>query len=115
MRWLRLIACVVALGALAVTVSKPSSSASTFPQTAPCTVANLTAAYHDVDSVSNFGCVGDYAYLWATVGSGPGEIGVTELLTYNTVKGMWENAPRASYCTGNILPAYIEQQACNSN
>jgi hypothetical protein len=115
MRWSRLFACVVVLAALVVLVTKPSSSASSFPQAAPCTVANLTVPYHDVDSVSNFGCVGSYAYLWATVGSGPGEIGVTELLAYNTTKGVWENALRANYCTGNVLPAYIEQQACNSN
>jgi hypothetical protein len=40
---------------------------------------------------------------------------VTELLAYNTTKGVWENALRANYCTGDVLPAYIEQQACNSN
>ena len=115
MRWSRLLACVVVLAALAVLVTKPSSSASTFPQEAPCTVANLTAPYHDVDSVSNFGCVGDYGYLWATVGSGPAEVGVTELLVYNTGASAWENALRANYCTGNVLPSYIKQQACNSN
>jgi hypothetical protein len=88
MRWFRLVACVLLLAALVVLVTKPSSSASTFPEAAPCTVADLTAPYHDVDGVSNFGCVGNYAYLWATVGSGPGEIGVTELLAYNTTKGI---------------------------
>ncbi len=115
MRWWRLLGCVVVLGALAVVVTKPSSSATTFPEIAPCTVANLTAPYHDVDSVSNFGCIGDYAFLWATVGSGPGEVGVTELLAYNTSAGVWQNALRATYCTGSALPAYIEQEACNSN
>ena len=112
---LRLLACVVVLAALAVVVTRPSSSASTFPQAAPCTAANLTAPYHDVDSVSNFGCVGNYAYLWATVGTEPAEVGVTELLVYNTTAGVWENALRANYCEGSALPAYIEQQACNSN
>jgi hypothetical protein len=112
---MRLFACVVVLAALVVLVTKPSSSASAFPQAAPCTVANLTAPYHDVDSVSNFGCVGDYGYLWATVGSGPAEVGVTELLVYSNTAGVWENALRANYCGDNVLPAYIEQQACNSN
>ena len=74
MRWFRLVACVLVLAALVVLVTKPSSSASTFPEAAPCTVADLTAPYHDVDSVSNFGCVGNYAYLWATVGSGIGRL-----------------------------------------
>ena len=115
MRWFRLAGCVVVLAALAVLVTKPSSSASTFPQTAPCAVANLTASFHDVDGVTNFGCVGDYAYLWATVGTGPAEVGVTELLVYNTSAREWKNAIRANYCTGSALPAYIEQQACNSN
>jgi hypothetical protein len=115
MRWLRPFACVVVLAALAVLATKPSSSASTFPQAGPCTVATLTAPYHDVDSVSNFGCVGDYGYLWATVGSGPAQVSVTELLVYNTSASVWENALRANYCTGTALPAYIKQQACNSN
>ncbi len=115
MRWFRLAACAVVLAALAVGVTKPSSSASAFPKAAPCTLANLTASFHDVDSVTNFGCVGDYAYLWATVGTGPGEVGVTELLVYNISAGAWKNAIRANYCTGSTLPAYIEQQACNSN
>ncbi|HWD95829.1 MAG TPA: hypothetical protein VG246_05355 [Acidimicrobiales bacterium] len=115
MRWLRLLACVVLLGALVVLVTKPSSSASIFPQAAPCTADNLTAPYHDVDSVTSFGCVGDYAYLWATIGTEPAEIGVTDLLVYNTKAGAWENAVRANYCTGDALPAYIKQQACNSN
>ncbi|HEV7957958.1 MAG TPA: hypothetical protein VGP11_00705 [Acidimicrobiales bacterium] len=115
MRLFRLLACVVIVAALAVLVTKPSSSASTFPTPAPCTSADLTAPYHDVDSVTSFGCVGNYAYLWATVGTAPAEVSVTELLYYDPTTGAWENALRASYCGGGLLPASIEEKACNSN
>lgn len=115
MKWFRLAACAVILAALIVFVTKPSSSASTFPPSVPCSAAALSAAYHDVDSVQSYGCAGDYGYLWATVGTGPGEIGVTELLAYDATTGEWKNALRANYCEGTTLPAYIEQRACNSN
>ena len=115
MKWFRLFACAVIVAALIVFVTKPSSSASTFPPSVPCTAAALSAPYHGVDSVSSFGCVGDWGYLWVTVGTGPAEASVTELLAYDAATNEWQNALRANYCEGTTLPAYIEQRACNSN
>ncbi len=115
MKWFRLLACAVVLAALIVFAAKPSSSASSFPPSPPCTAAALSAPYHGVDSVSSFGCVGDYGYLWATVGTGPAEVSVTELLYYDATTSEWENALRANDCEGSTLPPYIEQRACNSN
>jgi hypothetical protein len=103
------------VAALAVLVTKPSSSASTFPTPAPCTSADLTAPYHGVDSVTSFGCVGDYAYLWATVGTPPAEASVTELLYYDPTQSAWVNALRANYCGSGVLPVIIQERACNSN
>lgn len=115
MRWFRLVACVAILAVLVVVVIKPSSSASTFPPSPPCDATALSAPYHDVDSVSSFGCVGDFAYLWATVGSGPAESSVTELLHYDPLTSVWENALRSTYCTSASLPAFIEERACSSD
>lgn len=114
-RWLRLAGCVAVLAALVVVVVKPSCSAGTFPSAVPCNASALSAPYHGVDSVSAFGCEGDYAYLWATVGTGPAEVSVTELLHYDASSATWQNALRADDCPGDKLPAYIEARACNSN
>lgn len=100
---------------MAVAAAKVSSSASEFPSPAPCTAAALSAPYHEVDSVSSFGCVGAYAYLWATVGTAPAEVSVTELLTFDPTTDAWRNALRAQYCGSGVLPVKIEQRACNSN
>ncbi len=68
-----------------------------------------------VDSVQSFGCVGQYAYLWATVGHGEGEIGVTEVAYYDLDTSTWKNALRVHYCVDHRLPSYIQFWGCNSN
>jgi hypothetical protein len=68
-----------------------------------------------VDSVDSFGCVGQWAYLWATVGKGVGEIGVTEVLHFDPTTSQWQNASRLTYCFHHLLPGYVELWGCNSN
>src|ERR1035441_3066049 len=83
MQWSRAAAVVLLLVALGVGVTKASSRSSTFPLSTPCNAPALAAPYTGpltVRSVDSFGCVGHWAYIWATVGTGVQEIGVTEVL-----------------------------------
>ena len=117
-RWLRLLGAVILLVALGVGVAKASCREGAFPLSTPCTASALSAPYHGplkVVSVASFGCEGRFAYLWATVGKGAEEIGVTEVLAFDETTRQWENASRATYCTHHHLPAYVEFWGCNSN
>jgi hypothetical protein len=118
MQWSRAAAVVLLLVALGVGVTKASSRSSTFPLSTPCNAPALAAPYTGpltVRSVDSFGCVGHWAYIWATVGTGVQEIGVTEVLHYDAARGLWRNASRVKYCNHHLLPAYVQLWGCNSN
>jgi hypothetical protein len=115
---LRIVAGVVLVGALGVAVAMPTCRARAFPVSTPCNATALSAPYHGplkVVSVASFGCEGRFAYLWATVGKGAEEIGVTEVLAYDESTGDWNNASRLTYCARHRLPAYVRFWGCNSN
>lgn len=105
---------VVAAG-LALGASRASCSTSAAPVAAPCSAAALAAAYSNVDSVQAYGCSGGFGYLWMTVGSGVGEVSVTEVVRYDAAAARWANADRATYCVAGRLPAYVERWGCHSN
>jgi hypothetical protein len=65
--------------------------------------------------VQSFGCKGDFAYMWATIGTGVHEIGVTETLQYDDRTSKWKNASREHYCVQRRMPAYVWYWGCNSN
>jgi hypothetical protein len=105
------------LGVAAAT-TRSTSSTRTAPLAIDCSASALSAPYTGplkVRSVDSFGCEGRFAYLWATVGRGVEEIGVTEVLRYDTRTHAWENALRSTYCTDHRLPTYVERWGCNSN
>ena len=104
--------------ALALGASRASAQGRTFPISTPCNAAALSQPYGGplkVDSVASFGCVGRWAYLWATVGTGVAEVGVTEVLRYDAGTSAWRNASRLTYCDHHLLPRYVELWGCNSN
>src|ERR1035437_6210594 len=118
MQWSRAAAVVLLLVALGVGVTKASSRSSTFPLSTPCNAPALAAAYTGpltVRSVDSFGWGGHRGYLWATVGTGVQESGVTEVLHYDAARGLWRNASRVKYCNHHLLPAYVQLWGCNSN
>jgi hypothetical protein len=118
MKWFRVVAVVVVLVALSLGVTRATHSVSAAPLVAPCTASALAAPYHGIDkvkSVDSFGCVGHWAYLWATIGSGVEEIGVTDVLHFNSATASWENASRLKNCNPQRLPQYVEFWGCNSN
>jgi hypothetical protein len=114
-KWFRGAGAVVIVAAAALFVSHPSSSSRTFPAVVACNASAIAAAYHQVDSVQSFGCAGQFAYLWATVGKGEGEIGVTEVAYYDLATSSWKNASRLHYCVDHRLPSYVQFWGCNSN
>jgi hypothetical protein len=114
-KWFRVIGAFVIVAALALFVSQSTCSTRTFPAVVACDASAISAAYSQVDSVQSFGCAGTFAYLWATVGKGEGEIGVTEVAHYDLATSRWKNASRLHYCVHHRLPSYVEFWGCNSN
>ena len=105
------------------TGSPPTTAASTTTTTiapttsaAPCTMAAITAAAEtsstDFYSVNDFGCSGDFAYAFVTVGTTPNLITVTDL--FMAVNGEWQPASRGMYCTNGSVPAAIYEPACQT-
>jgi len=115
---LRVIGVVVLLVVLVVSATTTTARSSARLIAAPCNASLLAAPYHGplkVRSVNSFGCVGDWAYLWATIGSGVQEISVTEVLHYHPATSSWKNASRLRYCGHHLLPNYVDRWGCHSN
>ncbi|MGC2485533.1 MAG: hypothetical protein WA359_04730 [Acidimicrobiales bacterium] len=106
---------VVLVAGLAYGVSQVTCTERAAAPVVACNASAISSAYREVDSVQSFGCVGQYAYLWATVGHGEGEIGVTEVAYYDLATSAWENASRSHYCVQHRLPSYVQYWGCNSN
>jgi hypothetical protein len=118
MKWLRVLTVSIVIVALGLGVSRASAQSRRFPISTPCNATALSTPYTGplkVDSVDSFGCAGPWAYLWATVGTGVHEIGVTEVLHYDSSTSQWQNASRLTYCFHHLLPGYVEHWGCNSN
>jgi hypothetical protein len=118
MKWSRPVAVVLLLLALGVAVTKTSSSSTAFPFSAPCDASALAASFSGslkVQSVDSFGCVGSWGYVWATIGTGVHQMGVTEIAHYDTTAGTWRIASRLKYCGHHLLPTYVDFWGCNSN
>ena len=79
----RLVLAVAVLAALVVLSLRTTSSAASAEAPVPCTTAALARAFDGqfhLSSIQNYGCEGEWAYVWATVGTGAHAIGVTEVL-----------------------------------
>jgi hypothetical protein len=78
----------------------------------PCTATALADASGDLSSVQDYGCVGNWAYLYATVKH---LFGVTEVLEFSPDSDRWTFSDRAVVCVGAILPPIIKTRGCYSN
>jgi hypothetical protein len=115
MRLLQLASAAVLMAGLAVSSTLPSCSSAGVPLAAPCTASALTASLTNVRGVAAFGCEGQWAYLWANVGTGAQEVSVTELEQFSGATGRWQPVSRAQYCHGSMLASFIYRRACFSN
>ncbi len=83
-----------------------------------CTPGSLAGAFGGalvLDSLDNFGCHAGWAFAWATVGTSPNEIGVTEVLRYRPASETWEIASRLRWCKPARLPQLVYKLGCFSN
>lgn len=118
MRIFRLVASILILVFSVVVIAKVRAQAQAPLAQVPCGVTSLGAAFTSgeaLQSVSQYGCEGEWAYMWATIGTGPGEVGVTEVLHYDALSGAWRLAQRQYVCKPTILPSVIYRQGCFSN
>ena len=118
MKLSRLVIAVLVLVALVVLSLRTTSSAASANPPVPCTTAALGQAFDGefhLSSIQNYGCEGEWAYAWATVGTGQEAIGVTEVLAYNESSAKWALVSRATDCKATILPSVIYHQGCFSN
>ena len=118
MKSLRLVLAALLLAALVIASTRTSSSASIVPPQPPCNTEALSLAFTGdlhLTSFQNYGCEGDWAFAWATIGSGEQAIGVTEVLEYSQVAQSWSLVSRATDCKPSILPTDIYELGCFSN
>ena len=106
--------------ALSLAASGASSTSSGSPAAAPCTAGALGLSMRygalPVMSVQNYGCEGNWAFIWATIGHNIAHaIGVTEVLKFDTHRRQWILVKRAKYCHANMLPSVVYRQGCFSN
>lgn len=110
---------VVVVGALVVAATRVSSTPSTSPVASQCSAHALSEGVNGafrVMSVQNFGCAGDFAYLWATVGTNETDaIGVTEVLRFKFPTQRWSLVSRAKFCHPLDLPTFVYRLGCFSN
>jgi hypothetical protein len=118
MRVLRLAgAAVVFVAAIVLSVRTSCTIASAAPPI-PCTSTALGRAFdahYHLSSIQNFGCEGNWAFVWATVGTGEYAFGVTEVMEFHATSSQWSLVSRATDCKATILPSVIYHQGCFSN
>ena len=68
-----------------------------------------------VAKVWQFGCKGDWAYLWADVNAGPNTISVTNVLAWRADLNEWRSVDRGVVCRPELLPAEVYTNGCFSN
>ena len=119
MKIFRLLGAALVVVALVFAVARVAATTSTSPVAGECSTAALSRAVNGayrVMSVQSFGCAGDFAFLWATVGTNEADaIGVTEVLKFSSSTQRWSLVPRLKYCHRATLPAFIYRQGCFSN
>jgi hypothetical protein len=113
-----LVAAAVILIALIVLSFRTTSSTAVAVPPVPCTTSALGEAFigeFHLASIQQYGCEGEWAYVWATVGTGEEAIGVTEVLHYKAAGDRWAIVSRVTDCKATILPSVIYRQGCFSN
>jgi hypothetical protein len=118
MKLSRVFIALLVLAAMVVLSLRTTSSAALADPPVPCTTSALAQAFDGqfhLSSIQDYGCEGEWAYVWATVGTGEEAIGVTEVLAYDAASARWAFVSRATDCKATILPSVIYRQGCFSN
>jgi hypothetical protein len=118
MKLTRLTVAIVLLAALVVASFHTTSRSYSSPVVAPCTSSALAGAFSaqfKLTSIQKFGCEGEWAYAWATVGTGEQAIGVTQVMHFDQASQQWVFVSRGRDCKASILPSVVYRQGCFSN
>jgi hypothetical protein len=118
MKLTRLIVATIILAALVVASFRTTSVTVSSPIAAPCTSSALARAFtghFKLASIQQFGCEGEWAYAWATVGTGEEAIGVTQVMHFDLASQRWVFVSRERDCKASILPSVVYRQGCFSN
>jgi hypothetical protein len=118
MKLTRLIAALVLLAALAVASFHATSSSRRAAAAVPCTSSALGGAFgghFKLASIQQYGCEGEWAYAWATVGTGEHAIGVTQVMHFEQAAQRWVIVSRQRDCKASILPSVVYRLGCFSN
>jgi hypothetical protein len=118
MKVTRLIAATVLFVALVVASFHSTSTSTSATVPAPCSVAALAEGFTGqltLTSMQRYGCEGEWAYAWATVGTGQQAIGVTQVLHFEVASQRWVIASRERECKASILPSIVYRLGCFSN
>ena len=117
MRNIRLASSLVIIIALVVLSFRASAHETTLAPQVPCTTTAFAKAFGGdtpLTAVQKYGCEGQWAFVWATVGHGLYAIGVTEVLRFNTTAGHWKLVSRLHDCKASVLPSVVYRQGCFS-
>lgn len=118
MRVRQIASIVVVVAGLGVAASGRTAASTEMPTSTPCYPGAIAGAFSGalpLDSINRFGCAGEWAFVWATVGSGKQEVSVTEVLRFDSVLGQWRFVSRESVCASSTLPTFVNSGGCHSN
>jgi len=118
MKFLRAAATTALVLALAFAAGRAGPSSTEKEWSTACTPNALAKAFGGqfaLRSIESFGCAEGWAFAWATVGVGPQEIGVTEVLRFNSSTTGWSFVSRLQWCKPGRLPDLVYRQGCFSN
>lgn len=118
MKLTRLLVAIAVLVVLVVASFHTTSTSRRAPVAVPCTSAALGDAFSGhfhLTSMQKYGCEGEWAYAWATVGSGEQAIGVTQVMHFDQATQRWVFVSRERDCKASILPSVVYRQGCFSN
>jgi hypothetical protein len=118
MKLARLIVAIVLFAALVVATLHATSRSQPAQAATPCTQSALAGAFaghFHLTSMQKYGCEGQWAYAWATVGTGEQAIGVTQVMHFDRSSQVWAIVSRERDCKASILPSIVYRQGCFSN
>jgi hypothetical protein len=94
-----------------------TTSVATLSSCSPLALAAPFSGPDELDAISNFGCDRNAAFVWATVGGGNMQVGVTEVEVWDSALGRWRFALREAWCNpeNKLQNRFIYQNGCLSN
>ena len=105
--------CSSATTSAGETTTTASASSAACSQSAILAAAKSSTSTGPVNSVSNFGCSGAWAY--ANVNVGNGSASYDAVIVLQAEASGWVVADRGNACSNHLVPSAIYTQACSSS